>query len=211
MSVLVATIRAIYLTEEINNVFTYETASPGTLQGSAEGFARAFDDIIVDAILPAVHTATNFFEVDVYDLMFPANLFTLSINKNGTRAGEAMPRNVAWTARTNRATRDIRRGQKRFGGVSEADQASGTFVAGFITVMNTCCGILNDTFVDQFDAGVAYVPVVVKRIKTVVDGKPRYNFPDNFADYERFVIASWTPNTEVTSQNSRKSGVFVAP
>lgn len=211
MSVYVVTLKATYLSKNIFNVFTYRTVTPASQQGSALDLATVFDDVMVDAITPTVHASTNFFEVDVFDLFFPANIGTLAINKNGTRAGEAMPRANSWSMRTNRATRAIRRGQKRFGGVSESDQSNNLWNAGYITVLQTAVNLMDDVLLGPAAPGVSYFPIVVKRLKVVVGGKTQYVFPDDPADLQFFDILDWQFNTEVTTQNSRKLKTFIAP
>jgi len=187
------------LGQEIRNVFHYRTTNPGVLEGNATDLATIFDANRMPQIVARLNTIYNANAIDVFDLFFPTNIFTLSINRPGTFVGENIGTRVAATLRTNRATRAIRRGQKRFGPIGEGQQAGGQLIVAEVTAFDT----LGATLANSLVGLTTYTPIVVKRIFVALP-QPHYRLPANLAEYQAFDISSWTVNERITTQNTRR-------
>lgn len=199
MSVYQLSLIASAQAQEIRNVFHYRTATPGVLEGSALDLATAFNATKTPAIEARLHLQYEKNAIDVFDLFFPANIATLSVSGNGLQAGDSMGTRVAATLRTNRATREIRRGQKRFGPLAEAQQSGGTLTAAEITAWLN----LGSTLAASVLGAVTYFPIIVKRIFVALP-TPHYRLPANISEYVAFDITTWDINERITTQNTRR-------
>jgi len=127
----------------------------------------------------------------------------------GTRSnGQSASPLLAYGLRTTRTRTDIRRGMKRFAGVSEGDVDSGgiilTAMQGFIADLGALLGanLLGDTS--------TYRPCVISREKLVdpETGKVTYQLYEDPAEQEEHIMTgfTWQGYTQIRSQTSRQYG-----
>lgn len=141
---------------------------------------------------------------DFFEIPFPTNVL-------GTTTGACVSPFVAFGFNTNRKTTAIRRGQKRFAGVSEsAIGVGGVIESATMTALEALA--VEMSAVLHYTAGgnsLTFAPRIVQKEKVVgTDGKVKYRY---FADeavqlehsYSGFV---WSPKTQVRSQTSRQYG-----
>lgn len=206
MSVYSLQVTTQLLSKTQNNVWFYRTTNPGVQEGSANGCLDAFVNNVLTPLKNAVSTGTTFVSAYCYDLFFPANIGSAILSGTGARAGDQFAPHVTATMRTNRASRAIRRGQKRFGGTVEGDAANGVWAAAYLTILATLGAAMALTITSSGTPGISYIPVVVKRIFVPASGSTpaHYRLPTVIGEYSAFDITSWEANQRVTSQNSRK-------
>ncbi len=121
--------------------------------------------------------------------------------------------------RTNQVRRDIRRGTKRFGGITETMMdANGAIPGGGITIADDLATLMGATltYTDGSDVST-YTPAIVKKEKYAVPGSSpvryayRYLNPlnDTSRDAQVLLCATgfvWEPYSDVRSQVSRQYG-----
>lgn len=201
MSVYSLTLVASALGQEVRNVFFYRTTNPGVLEGTAADLSTGFNGQKVPAITPRLALAYIANSIEVFDLFFPTNISTQGIVASGAIVGENMGTRVAVAMRTNRASRAIRRGQKRFGPIGESQQNGGVLIASEITAFNA----LGVTLGGVVTGAVAnYFPIVVKRVKVTTPDGVTYRLPQSVGEYSAFDIISYTVNQRISTQNTRR-------
>jgi len=180
--------------------------NPTGSQGLASAFITEVQPFIEDALAFQVF----FTSVNVFGVYDPDDFVDFAYVGEGDRPGQPMPPFVAAAFRTNRATRAIRRGYKRFAGVSETDVFGSGWGPG-----GTIIPDLGDALIkvlDWFPAPLNYfTPIVVQRQKVVVPGSDPVTyawkyFPTEAEQREHlFVPGSWDYQ-RLTTQRSRQLG-----
>ena len=200
MSVYAVRLKTQLLTQDCLNVFFYRTPNPGSLEGTASDLNSFFNTSVVAGLKPRVAIGVAFIELYTYDLFFPTNINTQALSGAGSGSGDVMSPFNAYAVRSNRASRAIRRGQKRFPGVIEAD-----VINGVIQVVSLWAGLLATMASPIVGGSSTYTPVIVKRVPyTTSQGTPAYRLPETIAEYQAFDVTSWALNQRVSTQNSRK-------
>ena len=142
--------------------------------------------------------------LDFYDYAFVADTV-------GGDAGAGLSPVNAIAATSTRTRTDIRRGQKRFGGIS-ADWATngGGLTTEALTKLQTVCDRMSeDVSYNNGVTVVGYTPVVVGKQKvTDSEGKVSYQYYSTLAAQMDHVALApvWSPKTNIRTQGSRQYG-----
>lgn len=159
----------------------------------------------VQAISLAVRDVYSDF--DFYEHPFPVPYV-------GLRGGESASPTMAWGFYTNRIRRDVRRGQKRIGGISETDMAGGgsinpaslAFVTNVATAMSETL-----SYTDEGNA-LTFVPCVVGKQEYTPDPlrpeRKAYRYYPTLTEQMEHVAQGvvWTNYPNVRTQTSRQYG-----
>lgn len=182
--------------------------------GHVAGSPLVFDDPSVGRLMQTnVHTSTTFVSAyarnlyvptDFYERPFPSAVY-------GSAAGDPCAPFLALGAYSNRVRTDIRRGFKRFGGVSEsALENGGVLTSGALGDMQNLCNNLSDTLTyDDEGNTLTFQPAIFKyKEYTTPRGRKAYRKYDTKAEQEDWVALGidWTPYTTARSQVSRQRG-----
>lgn len=162
---------------------------------------QSTDTLYVQCIARNLYSVTDF-----YTYAFPPNTF----GENG--GGQSLSPTQAVGLTSDRTRSDIRRAQKRFGGVTEADvNAAGVLTSGAQTTWQQ----LGDTMGDIAASGVGgdamlFTPYTFGREKYVVteSGKDAYKYYDTEAEQLDHIarINVFNVKTTVRTQTSRQYG-----
>lgn len=132
----------------------------------------------------------------------------------GVAGGEGLTPVVAYGFRTNRVRSDIRRGTKRFVGVSETNQnTGGTFTSGAITQLETLGTVLSDNL-EYDDEGntLTFIPIVVSKEQYVPDPlrpeRVAYRYYGTETEQLEHIAQGvvWSHYDQARSQTSRQYG-----
>jgi len=151
-----------FLGEEMSNVWHYRQSDGA---GAAFEFFEAWNAAVLPALLDIQSVGVEYLTADIINYDNPGDFGSFSYPGTtlGERAGEAQPPFVSWAFRLNRTSRVTRNGQKRIGGVSEADVQNGIASSGVLTPLDNAA-IAMGTVVE---AGLdVYFPVIVRLTTT---------------------------------------------
>jgi hypothetical protein len=137
-------------------------------------------------------TSIQHFQYEVTNLDNPLEFGTFSNATFGTVSSEALPPFVAWAFRLNRASRSVRNGQKRIGGVPESLQVNGEATSGALSLLNLGATALGND-ITAISPNGTWRPRIAHRLGTV---------PETYTPYP-MVGASYRA---ISSQNTRKFG-----
>lgn len=190
--------------QEVLNTFTYRYE--GNL--NLEVFAAAAENNLITPICNIQWTGLYYTKLSVevpgttqfYEKVYGGTAF------NGGYVGNPMPTFVAHKFTGDRTVSNIRRFQKRIGGVCEEMVQNGGV---YMSTMETLLNAARSAIIGQLTAAaIVCYPVVVKRNKVTVNGKTYYVFPPNpisASQYQDVHDVAW--GVTVTSQVSRKADV----
>jgi len=181
----------------------------------------ATDGTILDGILTLQHPDTQAVQaicINPYDPEdFDAQPFIP--RPIGPYSGQDNAPFISIGFRTNQTRRDVRRGTKRVGGLTEElFEGGGALTGAAITLADDLAALMNDTLSLTVDTATStYTPCVVKKDKYVVPGSDperfayRYLPPydDTGRDAQLALIATgltWEPYSDARSQVSRQYG-----
>lgn len=139
-----------YLGEDMQNSYYYEV---GAGSGSSQDLNEAFVDTILPKIVAIQHTGCVHGSIETYNLSNPTDFhsLTLTSGNQGTVTGEGMPKWDAYKYKVARATRAVRNGAKRIGGLPEGGINNGV-VSGTLL---TACQSLAEFLSGDLDGGSA--------------------------------------------------------
>jgi len=170
-------------------------------------------DTVAALILAQQNAGVEWLSVEARELYSLTDFYEAAYSPaltGGLTSGDAMSPFVAYGLFSNRVRTDIRRGFKRFVGVSEGQVSSGGVLSGgALTWMTSVADAMSETL-----DGVAssYFPCIVSRLKEAIpDTDPvRYRYvlyPDPAEQDEHIALnVSWASYTQVRSQTSRQYG-----
>lgn len=221
-------VRGSYSGQECINRYTYRSsgtpasvtlsfglvAAMGYVQGAA-AISFAADSLAQD-LREAIHPEFTYVDIlskNVYD---PTDFYTTAFN-SGTvggdnNAGESGSPAIAYGFRSSRSRLDIRRGFKRYVGVSEERINNGGNIGPmFMTdVLDVVAGRLGDTITyDDEGNTLQYEPVIVSKEKyTTPSGNSAYRYYETEAEQLENVANAgvWQPYSQVRTQVSRQYG-----
>lgn len=100
--------------------------------------------------------------------------------------------------------KSIRQGRKCFAPVGESWTLNNEYApsTGHDNAMQACADALSADIVQS--SVVQFKPIIVKRIKTIVGGKPVYKLPSNTGYTAYYVADNWTWDIRLGGQNTRK-------
>ena len=148
-------------------------------------------------------SATALYDVtDFYSVPYPPS-------QAGTQGETAMSPFIAYPLSSNRVRTDIRRGFKRFAGVSEAYVGDGGVIeAGMPALLTNLADLMSDTL-EYDDEGntLSFQPAILSlELETPVTNPRRYHLYSTLAEQlEHTALGiNWTAGGFVTTQNTRK-------
>ncbi len=173
---------------------------PGTPFGSMKAF-QTTDVSYQEVITKNLYSVTDFY----------TTAFAVGAHGDSSNASGAQPSFMAYPFRTNRVRTDIRRGQKRYVGIAEANVDNfGTIAGATFTALAAHAALLSDnlTYDDEGNT-LTFSPCVIQLKKDVTDpDNPKYipwpTEAEQLAHLAQGVV--WTALPAVTTQNSRKIG-----
>lgn len=114
----------VYQGEDMQNSYYYEVISGS---GTAQDLNETFAGTILPLIVAVQHTGATHGSLESYNLSDPEDFHveTLTTGNQGEVAGEGMPKWDAYKFKVARATRAVRNGAKRIGGLPESGIANG--------------------------------------------------------------------------------------
>lgn len=156
-------------------------------------------------------TYTSVLTINMYD---PIDFYSTPLNSGtvGFQAGEASSPVLAYGFRTSRTRRDVRRGNRRLVGVSEADVGPGGVIDGDqAALMDVAADFFGRTLTYNDEGNtLSFSPVVLKslRVEDPDTGKIRYQQYPTEAEQAQNVMRSilWEPQGTVRTQVSRQYG-----
>ena len=167
-----------------------------------------------DTVLPEINTiqwstVTNS-EMMVRSLYDPNDFVIAPLTGAGDLVEGGLPPFVCWSFRTGRKRNDMRRGRKRFVGVTEPKQDAGVVSGTFATELANVADFLAMTLETTSEDGDAtFVPITVKRIKEISEeGVVSYRLPITPGEAIYVVADDWAYD-KISTQNTRKIGVGV--
>ena len=181
-----------YLAQQLLNVYAYELNS-GTV--TAADVALAFETQVQTSVMGAIVGGTTIDNIQVYNLEVPDDFAIISSALSGLSSGDGMPPYVSMSILYRRASRAVRNGHKRLGGVSEAHQSQGVLDSATIAILNDFALASATPLIGTSPAFTA-TPKIWRRARL----HPTV-FTDTFFD-----IASAVVNENLTTQNTRKFG-----
>jgi len=214
-------LRSLYFGQAIINRFHYSVADGIGVTPSAEelldrmGFIPTGDppavpaDTVFEALIAATSNSVQYLEAEARELYSVTDFFVAPYSTPfvGDLTGQAMSPTAAWGFRTNRVRTDIRRGFKRFVGVTEDYVGSGGDVTGAVSLILT-------PLAEKMSAGLSgatasYIPAVFQFEEyTTPSGRKAYKKYADPAVQAAHVASGVTfaPYTTVRTQVSRQYG-----
>lgn len=223
MALYEVTLRQRYNAQQALNVWSYYVA-PGlgisptslellTLMGfiPEEGESAPRDNSIASYLQTLQNTSVEWLTIEARELYSVTDFYEGAYSPAWVGlypSDSAMSPFNAYGAFSARVRTDIRRGFKRFVGVSEgAVGAFGALVAGQLSTLTTLCERMSEIL---DGATAVYEPCVISRRKVVDEetGKVTYElYPDPAVQEEHTAHPLvWAPYTTVRTQNSRTVG-----
>lgn len=157
----------------LENVFFYNRTVGS---GNAGVLAAQFLTDIIPLITPLQNVGVIYDQITAFSLGDLSDFTNLVLANTGEVTGDSLPTSDALSYSLKLDTRAIRPGGKRISGIPESVQNDGQVTdATYITALNTLRDALNNAL---SPSGSTFVPVVVKRIKTLVSGTtpPQYTY-----------------------------------
>jgi len=215
------TLRMTYVGQNLINTFAYfspffAVETPSALELlTLMGFIPTGDplefgtDTIADNLQSLQNTGLNYTSIEARELYSVSDFYeaVYSPPLAGTYAtGDAMSPLVSYGLYTNRVRLDIRRGFKRFGGMSEGMVAGGGLLTE--TFLGFVSGLAEKMSEPLTGVNAGYIPCVISREK-VVDPeteKVTYELYPTRAEQEEHIASgiTWAPYSELRSQVSRQ-------
>lgn len=208
----------------LNRWFYSGSGTPAAVQMSfalASAFGGIPDDItsafpdnsVMLGLANLQSTGLVYVELAVENLYDVGDFYTIpySPSQNGEASGPAMSPFVAYAAQSNRIRTDIRRGNKRFAGVTEDNiDAYGALSSGALTALGNICTAMSETL-EYDDEGntLSFQPTVLSFEKHAPDTDHKtewYSLYETLAEQEDHaaVGVNWTAKAYMTTQNTRK-------
>lgn len=229
MALLELTLQATFQGQEIINRFNYvSTGTPAAVSLSfalTSAFGCIYDTVALPpgypantpfaAIRASQHVAVSYDQVSVVDVYSATDFYETPFLQaaTGARTGEAMPPFVAMGYRTGRVRRDIRRGTKRFVGLSESDVNGIAYTGSFTPLLTAVANKLGATLTyDDEGNTISFAPVVVGKKKYTPDPlrpeRVAYKYYPTLTEQLDHIAtgASWDYYSTPRSQTSRQVG-----
>lgn len=192
------------------NTYYYRQETSGTTPGnSSQSVREAWMTLVLPAVRAVQQSQVGTFKVNTYNLFDLNDLdeFAVSPVQAGTQPGDAANPFLAWAFVSARKSRNVGAGQRRIGGLVEADVTAGQASGAALTRLGTAAAAFNAIIQDTVPSGQpTYRPVIVKRVRYITEsGKVAYRLPESQAEANVIFADNWV-YTRVTTQNSRKPG-----
>lgn len=198
--------------QAIRNVFFYrdltELAPTNSLASDLRmAFNEAFVPIAADqgVLDPMFSSEITYTSTEVTNLSNPTILDTALYSRSPAGLADLVSPFASLGFRTARVRTDIRRGQKRFAGVTDTMFVNGELAAGVLTQVNAIASLLEGDRIGVNDPLTSWRQIIIKRVKyTAPSGRTAYRLPENQSEYLFFDARPWEANLFMTTQNTRK-------
>lgn len=209
------TLKQSFLGQECDAVFHYEQKDVVVTVPASLNNAQALGTWFVENVLPPIHAIQ---QQNVTDISLQvrnifddedANLDVLTGAGTGdSGAEESMPPFNAYDFALTGVGNAVHNGRKRIVGLSERMQISGvvTNVSGQFAKMDAAATAITSKWVSALGLSTLFEPVVVKRVKEIVGGKPKYRLPAVIGEKVVKVVAVTVWKTFLAHQVSRAFG-----
>jgi hypothetical protein len=189
--------RQVYLAQEVINRYWYRLDSTSTPDLTA--LEVSFENTVLNGVSAVQVAQLTHVDVTIINHSNPESFGTFTSDIDGELVTtDLLPPFCAVGVRLNRASREIRNGQKRIAGLGENSQIDGIFTSSFITLLVAELGVLNSTLTESIRN---YFPVVVRNKPTEAD--PGID-PQDASTWRYSTFTGVTIKNAVTTQNSRK-------
>ena len=185
--------------QQVLNVYHYICRAVGTATNIPIALETVFNTIMIGAIKPIQTTDLKYRGAIIINLDNPDEFISGSLTATGDVAPDTMPPFVTWAFRLNRASRSVRNGQKRIGGVPEQFVTLGVATPLALTYLEVLAPLFSAILVEP-TTGATFEPRILHRATAEGPGGTPPATPR--ADY---AVAS-SQYVSVSSQNSRKFG-----
>jgi len=185
-----------FASQTVLNVYYYRLVSSGGSAPFANDLALAFFETLIPAIIDVQVEGLHHNALEVSCPDDPSDFITLTIvapDGVGTAGTDGLPPFVAGAIRLNRASRELRNGQKRLAGPPESAQTNGTVTGTYTTSMNVIAALMAGSLTETGHSSV-FVPRIVRKQRT-----PPYAITADIG-------ISSAEFTKLSSQNTRKIG-----
>jgi hypothetical protein len=224
MSLYVLTLRSTYFDQEIINRFPYtSTVEPSGVSGSNMlaqffGVVSSAGSFLTGSVMRYMQSLqsseVHYNEVEVMNLYDPADFYVFPFTSDLVGAnseGQAMAPFIAYGLYSNRVTRAIRRGTRRFVGVVENQVVAGGGIdTGMLALLQDLADEMSSVLnPDNTGSEGVYTPSVFHYQKyTTSTGREAYRpWPTEAEQLANNAVGvTWTPYTTVRSQTSRQYG-----
>lgn len=185
--------------QQVLNVYHYKQLADPTIGTPIAALEGAFYTFIQSLAMPAQSTSLAHLGYRVTNLDNPDEFDVLVSTETGQVAGDCLPPFCAWAFRLNRATRSVRNGQKRVGGVPEAFQVNGVETAAAEALL-VPLGIAMGAIITEPVSGGSFQPRILHKATEAGPGgvppaTPRADYAISSGQY-----------TRLSTQNTRKFG-----
>lgn len=189
--------RQVFLGQEILNVYWYRLDSTSSMDLTA--FEVTFENTVIGAVVAFQSDQLEHVDVTVINHSDPTKFGTFAANVPGERTPTDLSAPfIACGVRFNRSSRELRNGQKRYGGFDD-----GTYTNGFFdsSVLALVAAAMPDVLSTLTESIRNYVPVVVRNKPTTTDLTID---PEDPSTWKYVTFTGATIKNAVTTQNSRK-------
>lgn len=216
-------VRQLYFAQEVINRFHFLlTGTPASVAGSF-ALASAFGTIDTAGVFPAgspfrlmasvQNASLQYLEVQVAAMYSDTDFYTrpFPVETHGVLTGEAASPVLASGIQSNRITTAVRRGNKRFAGMTEEVMgAGGILTTPMLEQLQLLCDALNEPLV-YTDEGtpLTFTSCVLSFERYVTpEGNPAYKQYETLSEQLEHAAVGvlWTPKTQVRTQTSRQYG-----
>lgn len=220
MAIYEVVLRQDYFGQECVNRFNYiSTGTPAAVTGSfaliaALGAISLVNTTLIGQIRGLQNASVNFVDIEARNVYSATDFYTrpFAVDTNGQYiTGAALSPTSAFGFRTNRVRTDVRRGTKRFVGVTDAQEDSGgVFTGGIQAAMQDIADKLSETLTyDDEGNTLSFAPCICgKDPYETPSGKTAYKYyPTEAAQLAKTASGiAWEVYTQVRTQTSRQYG-----
>lgn len=202
-----------YISDDVVPVPTASVLAESIGANSLSG-GNFTDTTLMGKLQDMQNALLSYLEVQVLNLYSDTDFFTVAYNPApvgvGT-GGDAMSPAAAYGAVSNRVTRSIRRGHKRFAGlVEEAVGAGGVLTSGGLTALSNLCAVMtaNSVVTIGLDTWTFQPAVLAFQEYTTPRGHKAYKpWPTLGEQLDHAAKGvSWSPMATMRTQRSRQYG-----
>lgn len=220
MAIYELVLRQDYYGQQTVNRWNYIlTGTPAAVTGAfalidAVGAIELETDRLIGLIQALQNTAVNFVDIEARNIFSATDFYTrpFAVDVNGLFAtGQTTSPVNAFGFRTNRVRTDVRRGTKRFVGMTDTqEEAGGVMNAGIQTQMQGIADKMSDaiTYDDEGNT-LTFTPCVCgKEEYTTPSGRKAYRYYGTEAEQLAHTASGvlWEAYTTVRTQTSRQYG-----
>lgn len=220
MAIYEVVLRQNYYGQETVNRWNYvSTGTPAAVTGSfalisAMGAISLAAGSMIGLIRAIQNAQVNFIDIEARNIFSATDFYTrpFAVDTNGQETGgQPLSPTSAFGFRTNRVRTDVRRGTKRFVGMTDTQEESGgAIVAAIQTQMQGIANIMSDVLsYDDEGNTISFAPAICgKEEYTTPSGRKAYRYYGSEAAQLAKTATGilWEVYTTVRTQTSRQYG-----